>query len=312
MRLNFEHHVISFFPESFRLPTDAKGMQHAAWEIETYEELIKAIGFFKKNQVEIELTTRRVPGSNYAIYLLDKDGNRIELAFGVEKIGWQGRPKPQQLWQSIGIKGDLPKSISLEEDEVKAVKNQFNGFAEDKCTYTADKFARRNATEQFVSTGERMALPFKLSKLSYYSVISKNLDELSKFYTNAIGLETIHKSENLVMLSGRCSRQPRFFLEREGKEDKRDADAGGALTCFSTRTYSELKSCYTYLQKNGVKITKLGRYDMRRIYDELYFDLQDPSGNTIRISYSPSANGFVESEASKKSSDVLPEIIECN
>ena len=313
MRLNSEHHILSLFPETFRIRTDRKGMQHAAWEVETYEELRKSGELFRKNGFELELTTRRVPGSNYAVYLLDREGNRIELAFGIEKIGWQGRPKPLELWQKIGMKGDLPDTIETGDYEVDEARSEFNGFADDRCTYTIDKLVERRFIERkFMTSGEKSARPFKLSRISYYALSCDNLDELAQFYTTTIGLETVHQLEDTFLISGRCSNRPRFFLELAGNEQERDRKAGGTIVCFEMRTYRELVNCCFYLDENGVRIANTGRYEIPGIFEERYFDVRDPDGNTIRLSYSPSANGLHETSESKLSSDQLPESIDCN
>jgi catechol 2,3-dioxygenase-like lactoylglutathione lyase family enzyme len=314
LRLNNEHHLISFFPESFRIRTDTKRMQHAAWEIQTYDELINSAELLKRDQVEVELICRRVPGSNYAVYVLDKEGNRIELAFGIENIGWQGRPKPLELWQRIGMKGTLPSEIAEEAEEVDAVRHEFNGFADDRCSYTSEKLdaERGPAASDFVSSGEKLVRPFKLSNINYYALSCKELDILGQFYTNIIGLKLSHTAEDFLIFKGRCSNQARFFLEREGKEIKRDREAHGSLICFGMRTYRELTNCHSFLKKRGIPILQVGRYEIPGIIEERYLDVRDPSGNTIRIAYSLSANGLRETEVSKKLPDELPEFIDCN
>ena len=37
---------------------------------------------------------RDFPGSNWALYVLDPDGHRIEFYYGMEQIGWDRRSKP--------------------------------------------------------------------------------------------------------------------------------------------------------------------------------------------------------------------------
>jgi hypothetical protein len=44
------------------------------------------------------------PGIDYAFQVLDPDGHVISLYFGMEQIGWDGKPRPPELRPQVDAK----------------------------------------------------------------------------------------------------------------------------------------------------------------------------------------------------------------
>src|SRR5258708_16880762 len=86
-------------------PSTAEGIRKAHYEngvlvnqisfqVGTLEEVANAYDYFARRQVTISRLGRDFPGSNWALYVLDPDGHRVELYYGMEQIGWDRRSKP--------------------------------------------------------------------------------------------------------------------------------------------------------------------------------------------------------------------------
>src|SRR3989442_1481158 len=92
-------------------------------------ELMKAVDFVTEKGYRPEFLVRRSPGGNYAVYFFDPEGNRIELAYGLELIGWQGTPKPYELWSKFLVEGTLPKPpITPAEEEIEVIRKGYDYF----------------------------------------------------------------------------------------------------------------------------------------------------------------------------------------
>ena len=62
-----------------------------SFQVGTLEEVANAHEYFAQRQVTISRLGRDFPGSNWALYVLDPDGHRIEFYYGMEQIGWDRR-----------------------------------------------------------------------------------------------------------------------------------------------------------------------------------------------------------------------------
>src|ERR1700681_4498388 len=65
-----------------------------SFQVGTLEEVANAYDYFTERQVAISRLGRDFPGSNWAVYVLDPDGHRVEFYYGMEQIGWDRRSKP--------------------------------------------------------------------------------------------------------------------------------------------------------------------------------------------------------------------------
>jgi len=65
-----------------------------SFQVGTLEEVTDAHNYFAERQLTITRLGRDFPGSNWAVYVLDPDGHRVEFYYGMEQIGWDRRSKP--------------------------------------------------------------------------------------------------------------------------------------------------------------------------------------------------------------------------
>ncbi len=283
MRLNNEHHSLSLFPREGGQDAGIWLGEHEAWEMETYEHLLFSLELLSKKKIEPVLMGRRMPGSNYTIYFRDSEGNLIELAYGLETVGWNGKPKPFQLWAELERIGTLPSKITADSLETDELMKKFDGK---KLTWTASELAKSNG-KKYDASREIGRIPFKISRLSYYSISCKNIATMASFYSSFLGLDVKYKSKTRVALAAPGGNYPDLVLELNAKGSN-----SLSKICFEMRSYSELVDCSEFLKRAGVEIEFEGYRHTGDAIEEFCIDFEDPSGNQLRFSFSPKLRGL--------------------
>jgi len=99
LRCQTDHHTVAVVagkPGSRPMDDEAIGIHHFAMEVDSPETLFKAREFLKSKGVPISYEGRRGPGSNMGIEFTDPDGYSIELYYGMEQVGWDGKSRPAE------------------------------------------------------------------------------------------------------------------------------------------------------------------------------------------------------------------------
>jgi len=109
MRCDTSHHCLSIFalrPE-FQRPeetsSDRQGLHHIAFEMATPDELLAKLRHVRAHGVPIANERRGGPGNQPRFYIRDPEGNLIEFYWGIDQIGWQGRPRTYAPIQEIDL-----------------------------------------------------------------------------------------------------------------------------------------------------------------------------------------------------------------
>jgi catechol 2,3-dioxygenase len=89
-------------------------LHHIAFEVATVEEVFRARDRLREQKVPITFEGRRRAGCQISVEFLDPDGHSIEIYWGLDQVGTDGRVRPASEWK--GVRG-------LEE----AVKNPVAG-----------------------------------------------------------------------------------------------------------------------------------------------------------------------------------------
>ena len=107
LRCDNEHHSLGLFPKSWRaklgLSNKTSNMSFGL-QLANYEQLRAAVAFLRENGVRVEtgiIPPKLHPGIDYAAYAFDPDGHCIELYYYMEQVGWDGRPRPQELRRKV-------------------------------------------------------------------------------------------------------------------------------------------------------------------------------------------------------------------
>jgi catechol 2,3-dioxygenase-like lactoylglutathione lyase family enzyme len=99
MRCDSNHHCVSIFTLRAELvptedaPSPGMGLHHLAFEMATPEELLAKLRHVRALGVPIANERRGGPGNQPRFYLRDPDGNLIEFYWGIDQVGWEGRPR---------------------------------------------------------------------------------------------------------------------------------------------------------------------------------------------------------------------------
>lgn len=109
LRLNTDHHVISMFEvredpgagEDPRAPRP--GLHHFAFEMHSFEELQAAARLVRERGIPLHAMRTGGPGCQIRLYIWDPEDNQIELYWGLDQIGWDGKSRPFPPAYSIDI-----------------------------------------------------------------------------------------------------------------------------------------------------------------------------------------------------------------
>ena len=98
MRYNPDHHGIALvggLPEA----SQSRELNHVAFEVATLDEVVRARDHLKRSNVPIDFEGRRRAGCQIAIEFRDPDGHRLEIYWGIDQIGSDGRARPAEEWK---------------------------------------------------------------------------------------------------------------------------------------------------------------------------------------------------------------------
>jgi len=97
LRCNSDHHCLALVGEGDAAPS--KKLHHLAFELATLDEVFRARDHLKKAGAKITFEGRRRAGCQVSVEFLDPDGHHLELYWGVDQIGYDGRSRPEEEWR---------------------------------------------------------------------------------------------------------------------------------------------------------------------------------------------------------------------
>ncbi len=74
-------------------------LHHMAFEVSTLDEVFAARDFLRKQGVTIEFEGRRRAGCQVAVEFRDPDGHWLEIYWGLDQVGADGRIRPPEEWR---------------------------------------------------------------------------------------------------------------------------------------------------------------------------------------------------------------------
>ena len=107
LRCNNEHHSLGIFPKSWRKKlglSEATSNLSFGLQLANYRQLQDAVQFLRGHGVRVEtdiIPPALHPGIDYAAYAFDPDGHCLELYYSMEQVGWDGKPRPQELRRKV-------------------------------------------------------------------------------------------------------------------------------------------------------------------------------------------------------------------
>jgi catechol 2,3-dioxygenase-like lactoylglutathione lyase family enzyme len=99
LRCAQDHHTIALKEvKGLKRPAKDQGLQidHMAFAVDRLETLFAAREYLKRHDIPIVFEGRRGPGCNIGVEFLDPDGYLIEIYWGMDQIGPDGRSRPAE------------------------------------------------------------------------------------------------------------------------------------------------------------------------------------------------------------------------
>src|SRR5690349_20342625 len=99
LRCNGDHHCLALVGGRPANAPKEKSLHHLAFELASLDEVFRARDHLKKHGTRIVYEGRRRAGCQVAVEFLDPDGHHLELYWGVDQIGSDGRSRPSDEWR---------------------------------------------------------------------------------------------------------------------------------------------------------------------------------------------------------------------
>lgn len=251
------------------------------WQVGTMDEVFAAADYFREKQVEIRRVGRDMPGSNWHTYIRDPDGHTVELYYGMEQIGWDGRSKPEQMYyRAFREQPELPQ-ISEEQEVRDAVAKGID--------INAGNTTQDRSSEEYVVAGVRLPRPFKVTNIGPMSLFVADVGASEAFYVETMGFV---RSEVVTYKGHRC-----VFLRNGGEHHSLslfskalrgelglNPDTSVASMGVQVGSYRQLRDAVAFLKKKGVRFSDA-------IPPELYPGVDyaahflDPAGHCLMLYY---------------------------
>jgi catechol 2,3-dioxygenase-like lactoylglutathione lyase family enzyme len=100
LRCNPDHHGIALVG-SMTAASENVELNHIAFEVATLEEVIRARDHLLRHGVAIDFEGRRRAGCQLAVEFRDPDNHRLEIYWGIDQIGSDGRARPREEWKGM-------------------------------------------------------------------------------------------------------------------------------------------------------------------------------------------------------------------
>lgn len=101
LRCTPDHHCLALIgaTDSRTSASDQLDLHHIAFELPTLDDVVRAREHLRRHAVPIDFEGRRRAGCQVAIEFRDPDGHHLELYWGVDQVGTDGRVRPRSEWR---------------------------------------------------------------------------------------------------------------------------------------------------------------------------------------------------------------------
>jgi catechol 2,3-dioxygenase len=100
LRCNTDHHCLALVGQA---PGQAqhRELHHVAFEVPTLAEVLRARDRLRQRGVPIDFEGRRRAGCQIAVEFRDPDNHSLEIYWGVDQVGSDGRVRPGRDWHGV-------------------------------------------------------------------------------------------------------------------------------------------------------------------------------------------------------------------
>jgi catechol 2,3-dioxygenase-like lactoylglutathione lyase family enzyme len=100
LRCNTDHHCLALVGAAEGQAL-SKELHHFAFEVATLAEVVRARDRLRANNVKIDFEGRRRAGCQIAVEFRDPDNHSVEIYWGVDQVGSDGRVRPGNEWHGV-------------------------------------------------------------------------------------------------------------------------------------------------------------------------------------------------------------------
>jgi catechol 2,3-dioxygenase-like lactoylglutathione lyase family enzyme len=97
MRCSTDHHGIALVGSMEQAAPNVE-LNHIAFEVPSLDDVIRARDHLRKHDVPIDFEGRRRAGCQIAVEFRDPDNHRLEIYWGIDQFGSEGRARPREEW----------------------------------------------------------------------------------------------------------------------------------------------------------------------------------------------------------------------
>lgn len=98
MRCNADHHGVALVGSATQASQHLE-LNHLAFEVSTLDEVLRARAHLERHRVPVDFEGRRRAGCQIAVEFRDPDGHRLEIYWGLDQIGGDGKVRPPSEWK---------------------------------------------------------------------------------------------------------------------------------------------------------------------------------------------------------------------
>ena len=98
LRVNTDHHCLALVGGALN-DSPNREVHHVAFEVATLDEVVRARDHLRQRNVKIEFDGRRRAGCQIAVEFRDPDNHIIEIYWGLDQIGSDGRVRAPEEWR---------------------------------------------------------------------------------------------------------------------------------------------------------------------------------------------------------------------
>ena len=100
LRCNTDHHCLALVGAA-EAEAGNRELHHFAFEVPTLAEVIRARDRLRAHNVKIDFEGRRRAGCQIAVEFRDPDNHSVEIYWGVDQVGSDGRVRPSNEWHGV-------------------------------------------------------------------------------------------------------------------------------------------------------------------------------------------------------------------
>jgi catechol 2,3-dioxygenase len=100
LRCQTDHHCLALVGAGAARSSNRE-LHHFAFEVATLGEVLRARDRLRAHNVKIDFEGRRRAGCQIAVEFRDPDNNSVEIYWGVDQVGSDGRVRPSSEWHGV-------------------------------------------------------------------------------------------------------------------------------------------------------------------------------------------------------------------